>query len=74
MRLSALLLILVSCGGSSVSKTVAGKCGKPPQMSGWAMSRGLEINEDPSKDELVVVDPDDYQAMIKWRDCVVALP
>jgi hypothetical protein len=69
-RAVAVLVFVVACKGQqgSLKQQVVAKCGNPPDMSGLAMQQGLPWEG--GKDELVAVDPRDYEAMLKWRDCI----
>jgi hypothetical protein len=68
-RAVVVALFVVACGKQgSLKDQVVAKCGNPPNLSGLAMQEGLPWEG--GKDQLVAVDPRDYEAMIKWRDCI----
>jgi threonine dehydrogenase-like Zn-dependent dehydrogenase len=68
-RAVVVLMFVMACGKQrSLKDQVVSKCGNPPSMSGLAMKQGLPW--DGGSDELVTVDPRDYDAMLKWRDCI----
>jgi hypothetical protein len=74
MRTLIALALLVGCSHPErpIANRIRDACGNAPQMSGWAMQNGMP-GDPTAKDEMVVIEPEDYEVMIKWRDCVAAL-